>query len=44
MARRTLRTRAARQTQGMALILTIAGASYALVSFLSEKVGPGRPD
>jgi len=28
----------------MALILTIAGISYGLVSYLSEKVGPDRPD
>jgi len=28
----------------MALILTITGVTYGLVSFLSEKLGPGRPD
>jgi len=28
----------------MFIVLAVAGASYALVSFLSEKVGPGRPD
>jgi hypothetical protein len=30
--------------EGMALILITAGASYALVSFLSQKLGPRRPD
>ncbi len=44
MAPRTHRARAAGHAERMALILTLAGASYALVSFLSEKVGPGRPD
>jgi len=28
----------------MALILGITAASYAVVSYLSEKLGPGRPD
>jgi len=36
--------RVAGHAEGMALILIVAGASYALVSLLSEKVGPGRPD
>ncbi|MEP6954843.1 MAG: hypothetical protein ABI950_12360 [Solirubrobacteraceae bacterium] len=44
MAPRTHRARGAGHAEGMALILIAAGASYALVSFLSEKVGPRRPD
>jgi hypothetical protein len=36
--------RAAGHAEGMAFILIAAGASYAVISFLSGKVGPRRPD
>jgi hypothetical protein len=36
--------RAAGHAERMVLILAIASASYALVSLLSQKLGPGRPD
>ena len=44
MAPRTHTVRAAGHAERMALILSIAAASYAAVSYLSEKLGPGRPD
>ena len=44
MAPRTHAVRKAGHAERMALILVLAGVSYGVVSYLSEKVGPGRPD